>query len=89
MFDNFYRNLEILNRSELGKRVGHISKAKSVVLVKNGEIKGIYRSARATAKKLHINRQSVCDYCNRKVKNKMYNLMWEDDYFEEIEKEFK
>lgn len=86
-FDNFYRNLKILPRKGLNSKVGYLSKAKSVVLVENGEIKKWYRSARAAAIKLHINRQSVCDYCNKKVKNKIFNLMWEDDYFEKIEKE--
>lgn len=86
-FDNFYRNLKILPRKELNSKVGYLSKAKSVVLVENREIKKWYRSARAAAIKLHINRQSVCDYCNGKIKNKIFNLIWEDDYFEELEKE--
>ena len=86
-FDNFYRNLEILSPKELGKKVGHISRSKSVVLVKDGEIKKIYRSTREAGRKLFISRQTISDYCNRKVKKKMFNLMWEDDYFEELEKE--
>ena len=86
-FDNFYRNLEILSRSELGKRTGHISKSKSVVMVKDGDIKRIYRSSREAGRKLFVSRQTISDYCNGKTKKKMYNLMWEDDYFENIEKE--
>lgn len=86
-FDNFYRNLEILNGKELGKRTGYISKSKSVVLVKNGDIKRIFRSSREAGRKLYISRQTISDYCNGKTKKKMYNLMWEDDYFENIEKE--
>lgn len=85
-FDNFYRNLKIMSRKELNSKVGYLSKAKSVVLITNGEIEKWYRSARVAGRKLHINRQSVCDYCNNKVKNKIFNLMWEDDYFMELEK---
>ena len=86
-FDNFYRNLEILTPEELGKRVGHISRSKSVVLIKDGEIKKIYRSSREAGRKLFISRQTISDYCNGKVKKKMFNLMWEDDYFKKLEKE--
>ena len=86
-FDNFYRNLEILNRSELGKKVGHISKSKRVVLVEGGEIKKMFRSGRECEKKLFLSRQTISDYCNNRTKKKMLNLMWEDDYFEELEKE--
>lgn len=28
------------------------------------------------AKDLNINRQSICDYCNRKVKKPLYRLKW-------------
>lgn len=87
-FDNYYKNLKIMTRSELNSKVGHLSKSKNVVLVENGEIKKWYRSARAAAQKLHINRQSVCDYCNGKVKKKMFNLMWEDDYFDTVFEKF-
>lgn len=85
-FDNFYRNLEILSPKELGKRTGHIARSKRVVLVENGEIKKSWRSSRKAAKDLYISRQTVSDYCNNRTKKKMYNLMWEDDYFEKLEK---
>lgn len=85
-FDNFYRNLEILNPKELGKKVGHIARSKRVVEVKDNEIKRTWRSSRKAGEKLFISRQTVSDYCNNKVKKKMYNLMWEDDYFMELEK---
>lgn len=86
-FDNFYRNLEILTRSELGKRTGYISKSKRVVLVEGGEIKRMYRSGRECERKLFLSRQTISDYCNNRTKKKMYNLMWEDDYFDKLEKE--
>lgn len=84
IFDNFYRNLEILSGNELGKRTGHISGSKRVVLIENNEIVKTWRSARVAAKDLFICRQTICDYCNKKVKKPMFNLMWEDDYFDEV-----
>lgn len=86
-FDNFYKNLEILSPKELGKKVGHIATSKRVVEVKDNEIVKTWRSARVAAKDLFICRQTICDYCNKKVKKPMFNLMWEDDYFEMLEKE--
>lgn len=83
-FDNFYRNLEILSPKELGKRTGHIATSKRVVEVKDNEIVRAWRSSRKAAEKLFISRQTVSDYCNKKVKKPMFNLWWEDDYFEEV-----
>lgn len=82
--DNYYKNLEILSLEELGKRTGHISKSKRVVEVKDNEVVREWRSARRAAKDLFVSYQTVMDYCNKKVKNPMFNLMWEDDYFDEI-----
>ena len=87
-FDNHYRNLEILSPKELGKRTGHISKAKRVVEVKDNEIVRAWRSSRKAAEKLFISRQTVSDYCNKKVKKPMFNLMWEDDYFDDVLEKF-
>lgn len=86
-FDNFYRNLEILTPKVLGKKVGHLSRSKRVVEIKNNEIIRSWRSSRKAEKELFISRQTISDYCNGKTKKKMYNLMWEDDYFEKLEKE--
>lgn len=83
-FDNFYRNLEILSPKELGKKTGHIATSKRVVEVKNNEIVRAWRSTRKAAETLFISRQTVSDYCNKKVKKPMFNLWWEDDYFEEV-----
>lgn len=86
--DNFYRNLEIISRQELNKRVGHLSKSKRVVEVKNGEIVRQWRSGRTAAKDLFVSHQTVMDYCNKKIKNPMYNIMWEEDYLNEVFKPF-
>lgn len=83
-FDNYYRNLEVLSGEELGKRTGHIARSKRVVEVKNGEIVRSWRSTRKASKELFLCRQTISDYCNKKVKKPMFNLMWEDDYFEEV-----
>lgn len=51
---------------------GHQKENLSTVLT----TKKIYKGTREAAKDLNINRQSVCDYCNRKVKNPIYRLKW-------------
>lgn len=87
-FDNFYKNLEIVSLKELGRRTGYVSKSKRVVEVNNNEIIREWSSGRKAAKDLYISRQTVADYCNKKVKNPMFNLMWEDDYFNMIYEPF-
>ena len=88
-FDNYYKNLEVVSLKELGKRTGYISKSKRVVEVKNGEIIRDWPSSRKAAKELYISYQTVSDYCNNKVESPMFNLMWEDDYFDEVLEPFK
>lgn len=82
--DNYYRNLEVISLHELGKRTGHISKSQRVVEVKDDEIIRDWPSARKAAKDLFISYQTVIDYCNNKVKKPMFNLMWEEDYFDMV-----
>lgn len=83
-WDNHYRNLEILTLEELGKRTGHISRSQRVVEIKGTEIIRDWPSARKAAKDLYISYQTVMDYCNGKVQKPMFNLMWEEDYFDFI-----
>ena len=87
-FDNFYRNLKIMSASEVGKRTGHIGRSRAVVEIKNNEIVRRWRSSREAEKTLFINHQTICDYCNNKVKKPMLNLMWEDDYFNKVLEKF-
>ena len=82
--DNYYRNLKIVSLKELGKLTGHISRSKRVVEVKSGEIVREWSSARKCGLDLFISYQTVNDYCNGKVASPMFNLMWEDDYFDEV-----
>ena len=78
--DNFYGNLKVISTNELGTLTGHMSKSQPVIEVLDGEIIRMWKSARKCAKDLFINRQTVCNYCNGKVNNQIYNLMWEEDY---------
>lgn len=87
--DNYYGNLEIVSLKELGKRTGHMSKSQRVVEVKDGEIIRDWSSARKAAKDLYISYQTVMDYCNGKVKSPMFNIMWEEDYFDMVYQPFK
>lgn len=88
-FDNHYQNLEIVSLKELGKLTGHISKSQRVVEINGDEIIRNWSSARKAAKDLFISYQTVMDYCNEKVKKPMFNLMWEDDYFNTMLGPFK
>lgn len=81
-FDNDYKNLQVISLKELGKRTGHMSKSQRVVEIRNNEIIKSWGSARKAAKDLFVSYQTVMDYCNGKVKSPMYNLMWENDYFD-------
>ena len=87
--DNFYANLEVINLSELGKRTGHLAKERPVVEIKNNEIVRWWRSSKKAGKKLFMSYQTVCDYCNHKVDKPMYNLMWEDEYFDKVYGKFR
>ena len=84
-FDNHYQNLEVISLKRLGKLTGHISRSQRVVLIEKQEIVKTWRSSREAAKDLFISYQTVSDYCNGKVKKPMYKLMWEDDYFKEVD----
>lgn len=78
--DNFYKNLKVLSISECSKRTGHLSNSRAVIKLEKGEIVGRWRSARQAAKDLYISRQTVCDYCNKKTRKPLMELMWEDNY---------
>lgn len=80
-WDNYYRNLRVVSLQELGKLTGHLSKSRRVVEIRNDEIIRSWPSARKAAKELYVSYQTVMDYCNKKVKKPMFNLMWEKNYF--------
>lgn len=81
--DNKLSNLEIITRSEAGKRTGWQSHRQAVVMLdEEGIIKEIYNGTRDAAEKLFISRQTVSDYCNNKVKKPMYHLYWAKNLIE-------
>lgn len=81
--DNQLSNLEIITRSDAGKRTGWQSGRKSVVMLdEEGIIKEIFKGTRDAANKLFISRQTVSDYCNKKVKKPIYELYWGDELIE-------
>ena len=82
--DNRLCNLEIIPRAEAGKRTGWQSRRKAIVMLdKNGIIDKIFKGTRDAADKLFISRQTVSDYCNKKVKKPIYQLYWADEFIEE------
>lgn len=85
--DNELSNLEILTKSEAGKRTGWQSRRKGIVMLDNeGVISKIFKGTRDAADKLFISRQTVSDYCNKKVERPMYKLYWADELIEEEKK---
>lgn len=81
--DNKLSNLEIITRSEAGKRTGWQSHRKGIVMLDdNGVISKIFKGTRDAANKLFISRQTVSDYCNKKVEKPMYRLYWADELIE-------
>lgn len=84
--DNRLSNLEIITRSEAGKRTGWQSSRKGIVMLDdNGIISNIFKGTRDAANKLFISRQTVSDYCNKKIKKPMYMLYWADELIEKEE----
>lgn len=53
------------------------------MLDSNGIIKKVFQGTRDAAKQLFISKQTVSDYCNKKVAKPMYELYWAKDLIEE------
>ena len=82
--DNRLSNIEIITRSEAGKRTGWQSHRKGIVMLdKDGIISKVFKGTRDAADKLFISRQTVSDYCNGKVEKPMYKLYWAVKLIEE------
>lgn len=79
MWDCSVDNLKIISKSESGKRTGHLSRQRKIVMIENGMIKQVFKSTREAEKELYISRQTVSDYCNGKTKKPMYDLKWADE----------
>lgn len=63
--DNWASNIGYISRQELGKKTGHISRAKAVVKIdQDGQFVAFYKSARDAGKENFMSRQTVTDRCN-------------------------
>lgn len=63
--DNWASNIGYISRHELGKKTGHISRAKAVVKIdQDGQFVAFYKSARDAGKENFMSRQTVTDRCN-------------------------
>ena len=67
--DNYVNNIAYIDRRQLGKMTGAMSRRKPVAKIdQNGEIVDVYSSAREAARKNYMGYQSVIDRCNGKIK---------------------
>ncbi len=69
-------NLICVKRKNLGSLTGGRTRMASTVI--DRDTGKIYRGTRQAGKSLHISRQTVSDYCNKRVKKPMFNLEWGD-----------
>jgi hypothetical protein len=81
--DNWINNLIFMSRSEIGKKTGAMSSAKSVLKIdQSGQEVAIYKSAREAARHNYMSYQTLIDRCNGKVKKPFaldgYNYKWDD-----------
>lgn len=72
--DNALVNLQLLTFEKLGSYYGGRTKKRRLVYDIDNNI--FYKGTREAAKALHISRQTVCDYCNGKVKKPVVNIRW-------------
>lgn len=71
--DNELVNLQLASPQKCGQHYGN-SNRKAIIYNVTDDC--YYKSTREAAKALHISRQTVSDYCNKKTKNPMFNLKW-------------
>lgn len=76
--ENGLHNLRLKSKSEHAKKTGALSQNQAVLqLDEKGNVIDSWTSARKAAEDLFISRQTVCDYCNRRVKRPLFQLKWE------------
>lgn len=84
LYDNYYKNLEYIDRKTLGKITCPTKKGyRSIVAIDNttGKIIDWYKSSRDVEDKLSVNRQSVLNNLNGKIQNVAkgkYSFFWEE-----------
>lgn len=81
--DNSLYNLEMVSKSENGKRTAHKARSHKVVDIKT---RRVYKSARDAGRKLHCSNQMVYNIVNGVTKKPEFALYWWD---EEEEKYFR
>ena len=72
--DNALINLQLLTCEKLGSYYGGRTKKRKLVYDIDNNV--FYKGTREAAKALHISRQTVCNYCNGKVKKPVINIRW-------------
>lgn len=72
--DNNLVNLKVVSRRELGLLYGGRTSIRKLIYCHDNN--RIYKGTREAANDLHISRQTVSDYCNRKVQKPMFRLRW-------------
>lgn len=73
--DNSIANLKMATKNEVGRYSGYRANRKKVIIY-DATHDCYYKSTREASKKLHISKQTVSDYCNRKTKKPMFDLSW-------------
>lgn len=74
--NNDFMNLELLSMKELGQITGGRSSKRRMIYDIDNDC--FYKGTREAAIMLHTNRQTISDYCNKKVKKPMFNLKWDE-----------
>lgn len=69
-------NIKIFNKHDFATITGKMSKSIPVGLFDSDHKVREWQSARDAAKDLYISKQTVCDYCNGRIKKPMYDLRW-------------
>ena len=67
-------NLMCVNKKNNGAMTGGRTRMTQTIIDK--DTGKVYQGTRAAGRALHISRQTVSEYCNGRVKNPMFNLMW-------------
>ena len=67
-------NLKIVTRKELGELYGGRTSIRRLIYCYDNN--RIYKGTREAANDLYISRQTVSDYCDRKIQKPMFRLRW-------------
>ena len=85
--DNRIKNLEVISKSEHGKRTGHRSKSRMVCKInkETDEIVAIYRSAREAGRENFCSYQTILDNISGKYKNGVICIEFKYKWFDEVD----